>query len=116
MQITSQVQHISIPTKLLKHNSKLLVFIFLNLQLGYVLHAFICLFLALHYRIRRSWAQWIDITTTTTITTTILKGNWIHTHNIDAVTKDSVVTTSAKYSIVIKNVNKGEENRYLLQF
>jgi ornithine cyclodeaminase/alanine dehydrogenase-like protein (mu-crystallin family) len=67
------------------------------------------------YRLRGSWAQWI-VTTTTTTTITILKGNWIRTHNIVVVIKYSTTTTSAKDSIVIRSVDKGEESKYLLGF
>jgi len=72
--------------------------------------------LAPQYRLRRSWTQWIGITTTTTTTIIILKGNWINIHNIAVMTEDSIVTTNAKYSTIIRSVDNGEESRYLLGF
>jgi hypothetical protein len=72
--------------------------------------------LATHYQLRGSWAQWIATTTTTTIINIILKGNWIRTHNIVVVIEDSIATTNAKDSIVIRSADKGEESKYLLGF
>jgi hypothetical protein len=93
-------------------------FNFLGLKQGYVLHMFICLFLqglAPHYWLRRSWAQWTITIVTIVTTIIILKGNWINTHNIVVMTKYSVAT-SVKHSTIIKNVDKGEECRYLIGF
>jgi hypothetical protein len=69
-----------------------------------------------HYRLRRSqWAQW-TVTIVTIITKIIiLKGNWINTHNIVVMTKYSIAT-SVKHSTIIRNVDKGEECRYLIGF
>jgi hypothetical protein len=88
-------------------------------QLGCVLHVLLCFFLqglAPNYRYKGSWTQWTIITIVIAITITSLKGNWINTHNIAAMTQNSAIIRSSQNSTIIRSIDKGEESRYLLGF